>query len=102
MSSIRRVQQALAVGEKPGPELVNGGLLLVAAVLLIIPGFVSGAIGLLLLVPPVRHAVGRWWSRRLGGRVRVIRSSYGGTVIDTSSDNGTQPPPPAPPELDQP
>ncbi len=96
---IRRVRQAVANGEQPGRELVNGGLLMVAAVLLIIPGFVTGAMGLVLLVPPVRHVVAGWWGRRMGTKVQVIQASYGGSVIDTSASDG---PPSQRPELDAP
>jgi UPF0716 protein FxsA len=99
LQGIRRVQQAVAAGEQPGRSMVDGGLLLVAAVLLIIPGFVTGVMGLALLVPPVRHAVAAFWSRRLGLRVQVLKASYGGSVIDTSA---TDAPPPARPELDAP
>ncbi len=59
MSSYRRVRESVARGEQPGAQIVGGLLLLLAAVLLLVPGFVTGAIGLLLLVPPVRRAAAR-------------------------------------------
>jgi len=91
LQALRRVQDSVARGEKPGRELVDGGMKLVAATLLLIPGFVTGAIGLLLLVPFVRHGVARWWGRRINAKVEVIRASYGGAVIDTSATEGTSP-----------
>jgi UPF0716 protein FxsA len=107
MQGIRRVQEAAAKGEQPGRQLVDGGLLMVAALLLLIPGFVTGAMGLVLLVPPVRHGVAGWWSRRIGAKVRVIQATYGGTiittngggsgsVIDTSATDVASPPPSRP------
>ena len=51
---LRRANEKVARGEAPTDELVNGTLLLVAGILLLVPGFVTGAVGLLLLLPPVR------------------------------------------------
>lgn len=53
----RRVQATLDAGGVPHREVVDGFLLLVAGVLLIVPGFISDAVGLLLLIPPVRIGV---------------------------------------------
>ena len=102
LGGLRRLQVVAQRGERPGPELVNSGLLMVAALLLIIPGFVTAAVGLLLLIPPVRHGLGRWWGRRFTGSVQVIHAGMGpsdGVVIDTSSSEAM---PPTRPELDRP
>lgn len=50
----RHLRARLARGEQPGKELADSGLLLVAGLLLLFPGFVTGVLGLLLLLPPVR------------------------------------------------
>ena len=55
----RRVRAQLRAGTVPGVELVDGLVILVAGVLLIVPGFVTDAVGLLLLFPPTRHLVRR-------------------------------------------
>jgi UPF0716 protein FxsA len=82
----RRVQLELQAGRMPAGALLDGFLLLVAGVLLVIPGFVTDAIGLLLLLPPSRalarwilrwrweRGLGRWVVRRSGGR-----GPYGGS-----------------------
>jgi UPF0716 protein FxsA len=62
-------------------------LLLVAGALLIVPGFVTDAVGLALLLPPVRRMARRLAARRWGRRrrVRVIRvdgTMQARTVID--------------------
>jgi UPF0716 protein FxsA len=44
----------VADGRVPSAELVDGFLILLAAVLMIIPGFVSAGVALLLLLPPIR------------------------------------------------
>jgi UPF0716 protein FxsA len=64
VSVVRRIQVELANGRVPGSAMVDAGLLLVAGVLLLVPGFVTDAIGLLLLLPPVRAAVRAWLRRR--------------------------------------
>src|SRR4051812_48330199 len=49
----RRVQEKLAEGEMPATDVLNGVLILVAGLLMAVPGFVTDAAGLLLLIPPV-------------------------------------------------
>ena len=51
---IGRLQQELERGGSPGRELAHGAMVLMAGILLLIPGFLTGLIGLLLFVPPVR------------------------------------------------
>jgi UPF0716 protein FxsA len=47
-------------------EVLHGPLLALAAVCLMLPGFITDTLGLLLLVPPVRHLVARWIVARFG------------------------------------
>jgi UPF0716 protein FxsA len=65
----RKVRAQLRAGTVPAADLVDGLLILVAGLLLIIPGFVTDAIGLLLLLPPVRGLVRRLLRRRYSVRV---------------------------------
>ncbi len=55
----RRVQSKLATGGVPGPELVDGVVILVAGTLLLTPGFLTDVAGLLGLFPPTRAVVRR-------------------------------------------
>jgi UPF0716 protein FxsA len=52
----RDVQEA---GGRPGPHLVRAVVGLGAALLLVVPGFLTDIAGLLLLIPPVRSLAGR-------------------------------------------
>ena len=77
----RRAQRRMEDGEVPGREAIDGVLLLVAGGLLTFPGFITGVLGLLLLLPPVRSVVriaSRAWLvrrvRRSGVTVRVSAS----------------------------
>lgn len=65
------VREELAGGRMPGSELVHAALVLVAGVVLVTPGVLTDAAGLLLLIRPVREAVVRRTRRRLAGRVQV-------------------------------
>jgi UPF0716 protein FxsA len=73
----RRAQARLNDGELPGRELIDGVLLLVAGILLTVPGFLTGAAGALLLLPPVRAVVrigsGSWLARRVRDRRLNVR-----------------------------
>lgn len=72
----RRVRQRLAEGAVPGPELLDGLIVFAAGVLLVAPGFLTDAAGLLGLLPAsralVRRTLSRRWSRAVAdGRVHV-------------------------------
>jgi len=69
LEAMRRIQADMAAGVAPGAQIVHGAMILFAAILLIVPGFISDIFGLLLFVPAVREAL---WSR-LAGRVTVVR-----------------------------
>ena len=90
--------------------MADGVCLLGAGLLLVIPGFLTDALGLLLLLPPIRSVAAGALVRRYSGRssFRVIKATYGpagssgtdgGTVIDTEGvERPPQPPgPPATP-----
>lgn len=68
----RRLQQSLARGEMPARGLVEGWLLMSAAVLLLLPGFFTDAAGFLLLVPPLRRWAAEGILRR--GMIRAQRA----------------------------
>jgi UPF0716 protein FxsA len=51
---LRKIQQASQTGTDPGRQLVHGAMIVIAAFLLIIPGFISDVVGLLLFIPAVR------------------------------------------------
>jgi UPF0716 protein FxsA len=69
-----RIREQRSAGRLPAAEAFDGALILVAGVLLVIPGFVTDALGLLLLMPPVRAVVRRFVSRRVLREVEMVRS----------------------------
>ena len=67
IKTLLEAQQRMQLGEMPARELLGGMLLALAGLLLIVPGFVTDLLGLLLLLPPLR---GRLADRLVKG-VRV-------------------------------
>jgi UPF0716 protein FxsA len=70
-----RLRAQLDAGRVPAAELVDGVLVLAAGVLLLVPGFVTGGIGLLVLFPPTRALFRAYLRRRFD--VRVFRGGPG-------------------------
>jgi len=66
MGTMAKMRAELNEGRVPGSHLADGFWLLVAGLLLLVPGFVTDIIGLLLLLPPVRWVAKRWTARRFG------------------------------------
>lgn len=48
------MQQKIAAGESPAAEMIKSVSLIIAGILLILPGFFTDFLGLLLLLPPVQ------------------------------------------------
>jgi len=106
---LRKMQRQLNAGEMPTTEAVNGVLIVVGGLLMLVPGFVTGIIGLLLLLPPVRallrplvvarvqrridrgsarfmaFSAGSSGSSDLGGPGGRGPSTFGGPVYDADS-----------------
>ena len=75
-------QERLARGELPTKELFDGLVVLFAGVLICVPGFVGDALGLLLMIGPVRHLL-IWASKhQLARRVQKIQTRRW-RIIDT-------------------
>ena len=68
---LNQIRTRLERGELPGNELVDGVLILVAGALMLTPGFLTDAVGLLLLFPPTRIAVRSVLVRRYSKRITV-------------------------------
>jgi UPF0716 protein FxsA len=65
LAALRRLQSALARGELPAAELFEGVILLVGALLLLVPGFISDLAGLFCLIPATRRLLARWAMRHV-------------------------------------
>jgi len=74
-AALTRVRDTLAAGRPPGPGLLDGGLALLAGPLFIVPGFVTDALALVLLVPAARRRLGGWLLAHAHSRV-VSRAAH--------------------------
>jgi UPF0716 protein FxsA len=81
---LARTQERLARGELPTRELLDGVVVLLGGIMICVPGFVSDALGLLLLIGPVRNLVIRAGGRRVARRVQTVRPVRWG-VIDVTT-----------------
>lgn len=72
ISVIRRMQEALNAGRVPATELVDGFLILLAAALMLTPGFLTDIVAIFLLLPPVRALLRRELRRRFARRIEIL------------------------------
>ena len=81
---LAHTRDRLARGEVPTRELLDGLVVLIGGVMICVPGFIGDAIGLLLMIGPVRHLVIRAAGHRLARRVQTVPSGPW-RVIDSRS-----------------
>jgi UPF0716 protein FxsA len=74
----RRLGDAVATGRPPGREVLNGALVLLGGLLVMVPGFITDALGVLLLLPPTRAIARAALARNLQSRLVVRAARFGG------------------------
>lgn len=67
---LQKIQQELAIGNLPAPQMMDGVMILVAGALLITPGILTDITGFLLLVPIVRSRLRHWLRKILEAKIR--------------------------------
>ena len=95
LSLLMRMQTELDAGRAPGNEVMQGAMIVLASILLLIPGFVTDAIGLLLFVPPVRSALANFIIAR--SNVVIVEGRTGSRrpddhVVDLDQDDWSEKP----------
>ncbi|HUC63432.1 MAG TPA: FxsA family protein [Alphaproteobacteria bacterium] len=83
LATLARARASAERNEPPVDEMLDGLCILLAGLLLIVPGFVTDALGLLLFIPAVRRRVRMRLWRGLEGRGGGRGPGGGGTVIET-------------------
>ncbi|HEY8763974.1 MAG TPA: FxsA family protein [Solirubrobacteraceae bacterium] len=81
----RRLTVTMAERRAPGRELLDGALVLLGGLLLVVPGFLTDVVGLVLLFPPTRAAVRPLLARNLHSRVFVRAARFTGQPYDIDS-----------------
>ncbi|WP_073945771.1 FxsA family membrane protein [Streptomyces kebangsaanensis] len=77
--AFQNLNEALQRGGAPSARRGGNGLMMLGGLLLMIPGMISDAMGLLLLLPPVQRIVSRYAERTVD---RKLRASAPGTLGD--------------------
>lgn len=75
LRTLGRIQSELNEGRLPGDSLIDGLLILIAGIVLITPGIMTDALGLLLLMPPVRTFVRNRLRKHYQGRFSIVDMS---------------------------
>jgi len=76
-AAIARVSLAVSEHRAPAGAAVDGLLGFLGGLLLVVPGFVTDALGALLLLPPTRALTRRWLSRHYAGRLMRFAATTG-------------------------
>lgn len=77
VATLLNIRQQLSMGQAPAQAVAKGMMLGVAGVLLIIPGFASDFIALLLMVPWVRRWLLSRWLRTVRGKAAYTGAATG-------------------------
>jgi UPF0716 protein FxsA len=97
MAAWSRLRRTLDQGRIPNDEITDGAMIMFGGALLLTPGFVTDALGLVLLFPPTRAGVKRlaarsmkrWARKRSGGRgiyeARVVKVERDPTTAPSAS-----------------
>ncbi len=79
----RRFNEVLSAGRMPHREVQDGVLVIFGGALLVTPGFITDAVGLMLLIPPTRALVRRLGMRAIRKRVeRRVTAARSGVDAD--------------------
>ncbi|MFV0421453.1 FxsA family protein [Oleidesulfovibrio sp.] len=87
LSTMFKVRQSLDKGVMPADEMVEGFMILLAGILLITPGLMTDAFGLILLVPFTRAPLARWLRKRFAESARVHAASQSSTTFTGNFGN---------------
>ena len=88
ISMVKKLQLSMQQGQSPAIEILEGVMLMLAAVSLLMPGFLSDSLGFLLLIPPLRHFLAKLYISRMHISKQGQSSSFysqhtkGQTIID--------------------
>lgn len=101
---LERLRQGLRAGESPETPMVHGAMIVIAGLLLIIPGFITDAIGFLLFIPAVREFAWSLFSRYVvvtgsSHGASTTRRTAGKKMIDLDAEDYSSDPNPSSPWL---
>lgn len=65
LETLNRARQAVSYGQLPHEEIFDGICILIGAVVLLTPGFITDTIGFILLLPYTRNPIKLWLQKLL-------------------------------------
>ena len=83
LSTLSRIKNSVQRGELPTIELISGGILIISAVVLLTPGFITDVLGLVLMSPSLRRRVASMVAQKLFTRQERSSGANSGKIIDT-------------------
>ena len=83
LSTLSRIKASVQRGELPTIELISGGILIISAVVLLTPGFITDVLGLALMAPSIRRRVASIVALKLVTRQERRSGTNSGKIIDT-------------------
>ena len=94
-----RIRTEMDAGRDPSKELANGAVIVLSSILLLIPGFISDIVGILLFLPTVQALAWRFLSKRVRFSTDFAGFSFRGSpasgkTIDLYKDNFSRQPNP--------
>ncbi len=101
LATLLQLRRRLEAGDTPVPTALDGMWRILAGLLLVVPGFFSSALAVLLLLPPVRTLLTAWLLRRVqaGGGIRIVGFGRPAPQETTIIEGEFRELPPEPPEL---
>lgn len=86
--TVAKIRTQLGSGRIPADSLMDGAMILAAGIMLLTPGLISDAIGISLLLPPIRRLYKEWLIGWFAGRfhVRTMLSHFGSGRADDEDD----------------
>lgn len=83
LAMLLRTQAAVMRGEPPVGAMLEGGMMVMAGMLLIMPGLITDVLGLLLLIPLIRRFIAR----------RAVAGMFGDVRVDVFEEGRKREPP---------
>ncbi|MBS1256664.1 MAG: hypothetical protein MAG581_02490 [Deltaproteobacteria bacterium] len=80
LQTLYRIQESLREGRMPSGELLDALLIGIAGLVLLTPGFLTDAVGFMLLIPATRNAIKIWLRRQI--EIRYMSDRPEDIIID--------------------
>jgi UPF0716 protein FxsA len=101
LATLLQLRRRLEAGDTPVPTALDGMWRILSGLLLVVPGFFSSALGVALLLPPVRALLTAWLLSRMqaGGGIRIVGLGHPAPQDPTIIEGEFRELPPERPEL---